>query len=197
MLRQEFMSHSSVLTPTSIDLTHRTFDHLDLLPLRHDLLWRIERGVVRTKTWNEEGKPITLGYWGSGDIVGQPLSQVNPYEIECLTNVEVTYLPSGRWHQYLEAILLHTRQTEELLSIIHYEPMKERLLKFLGLLYRKFGRTLDQGQLIDVRLTHQSIAEVVGTTRVTVTRLLKQFEREGIIASRRRHLIILSKKVLD
>lgn len=191
------MSHSSVFTPTSIDLTHRTFNHWDLLPLRHDLLWRIERGVVRTKTWDEEGKFITLGYWGSGDVVGQPLSQVNPYEIECLTNVEVVYLPSGQWHQYLEAILLHNRHTEELLSIIHYDPIKERLLKFLGWLCRRFGRTLEQGQLIDLRLTHQEIAEVIGTTRVTVTRLLKQFEREGIITSRRRHLIILSKKAVD
>ncbi|MGC1395761.1 MAG: hypothetical protein WA828_16010 [Coleofasciculaceae cyanobacterium] len=99
------MSYSGVLTPTSINLTHRTFNHWDLLPLRHDLLWKIERGIVRTKTWNEAGKSITLGYWGSGDVVGQPLCKVNPYEIECLTNnVEVAYLPSGQWHQFLEAI---------------------------------------------------------------------------------------------
>lgn len=55
---------------------------------------------------------------------------------------------------------------------------------------------VEQGQLIDLRLTHQEIAEVIGTTRVTVTRLLKQFEREAIITSRRR-LIILSKKAVD
>jgi CRP-like cAMP-binding protein len=191
--RQTFMA-ISVLTPVStFDLIQIAFNHRDLIPLQQDLLWRIERGVVRTLTWSEAGNAIALGYWGSGDVVGQPLCRVNPYEIECLTNVEVTPVPSHRWHQVLDAILLHTQQTEELLSIVRYEQIRERLLQFLIWLSRKFGRDLDQGQLIDLRLTHQEIAEVIGTTRVTVTRLLNQFEQEGIINRPCRHFILLRK----
>jgi CRP-like cAMP-binding protein len=36
--------------------------------------WLIETGVVKTYTWNEEGNQIILGYWGMGDLIGQPLS---------------------------------------------------------------------------------------------------------------------------
>ena len=37
------------------------------------------------------------------------------------------------------------------------------------------------GRLIDLRLTHQDLAELLGTTRVTVTRSLIQLEQQGLI----------------
>jgi CRP-like cAMP-binding protein len=105
----------------------RTFNRYDLIPLRADVLWKIERGVVRTTTWSEAGRLVTLGYWGSLDVVGQPLSRVEPYQIECLTSVEVSLLPSERWHQALDAILLHIQQSEELLNIVRQEGVQRRL----------------------------------------------------------------------
>jgi len=160
-----------------------------MIPLRADVLWKIERGVVRTTTWSEAGRLVTLGYWGSLDVVGQPLSRVEPYQIECLTSVEVSLLPSERWHQALDAILLHIQQSEELLNIVRQEGVQRRLQEMFVWLAHKFGRKVEQGQLIDLRLTHQEIAEVIGATRVTVTRLLKQFEQEGIIYRSQQHFI--------
>jgi CRP-like cAMP-binding protein len=173
------------------NLQARTFSRRDLIPMQQDVLWRIERGVVRTLTWSEAGIPATLAYWGSGDVIGQPLSRVQPYQIECLTSVEVRLLPAHFWTQVLDAIFLHVQQTEELLNIVHFEPMRHRLLQLLMWLAQKFGREVEQGQLIDLRLTHTDIAEVIGGTRVTVTRLLSQFEQEGIINRPRRHFILL------
>jgi CRP-like cAMP-binding protein len=45
--------------------------------------------------------------------------------------------------------------------------------------------------LIDLRLTHQDIAEIIGSTRVTVTRLLNAFEKQGIIQRMQRRFIVL------
>jgi CRP-like cAMP-binding protein len=56
---------------------------------------------------------------------------------------------------------------------------------------KKFGREIEQGQLIDLRLTHQEIAEIIGATRVTVTRLLNEFEKRGIIQRLPQHFILL------
>jgi len=160
------------------------------VPSQPDSVWKIERGVVRTVTWTEAGTPITLGYWGPGDVVGQPLSRVSPYQIECLTSVEASLVPAHLWHQVLDSILLHGQQVEELLSILHQERIPLRLLQILGWLAQKFGRQVDQGQLIDLRLTHQEIAGVIGTTRVTVSRLLKKLEREGRIRRFRQHIVL-------
>lgn len=169
----------------------RSFSYRDLIPLQPDALWHINWGAVRTLTWNEEGTPITLGYWGPGDVVGQPLSRIQPYQIECLTSVEVCYVSSGECFQAIEALLLHIQQAEEILTIVRHERMHSRLQQLLVWLARKFGRSVQSGLLIDLRLTHQAIAEAIGTTRVTVTRLLNEFERQGVISRPKRHFIVL------
>ena len=179
---------SNILPP----LSGQIFSRHDLIPLKENILWRIERGAARTVTWSEQGTLITLGYWGIGDIVGQPLSQIIPYQIECLTIVEASILPPQLWHQILDSMLLHIQQSEELLSIIHRKPVSLRLWQFLIWLSQKFGRDVDRGILIDIGVTHQEIAEVINTTRVSVTRLLQQFEEEGRLERHQRRLILCS-----
>lgn len=78
-------------------LSRHKFKRHDLIPLRKSLLWQIDSGVVRTLTWDEERAIATLGFWGSRDVVGQPLSQIDPYQIECLTSVEAWILPADCW----------------------------------------------------------------------------------------------------
>lgn len=185
------MTLSTHTLSSSAHSMQRSFSYRDLIPLQADALWHIKWGAVRTLTWNEEGTPITLGYWGPGDVVGQPLSRIQPYQIECLTSVEVCYVSFGECFQAIEALLLHIQQAEEILTIVRHERMHSRLQQFLVWLARKFGRSVQSGLLIDLRLTHQAIAEAIGTTRVTVTRLLNEFEREGIISRPKRHLIVL------
>jgi len=185
-----FMTISTLTSALRSPLTQRVFSRRELIPLRKDILWRIERGAVRTVTWSEQGTLITLGYWGAGDLVGHPLSKVNPYQIECLTSVEMSILPSELWNQELEAMLLHIQQAEELLSIVHRKPVSLRLWQFLLWLERKFGRDVDQGRLIDLSITHQELAEVINTTRVSVTRMLQQFAEEGMLLRHERRLIL-------
>lgn len=174
----------------SLPLTERSFDRHDRIPLAEDVLWRIERGVVRSVTYCEAGTVITLGYWGAGDVVGQRLSCLNLYEIECLTNVEVSPLPSEVWEQALDAIVSHTQQVELFLSIVNRNPLQQRLWQFLVFLERKFGRDVEQGRLIDLLVTHQEIAEALNTTRVTVTRILQQLESEGMLLRHSKRLIL-------
>jgi CRP-like cAMP-binding protein len=80
-----------------------------------------------------------------------------------------------------EWVLNYLRQVETLMVIRSYRRVDVVLLKLLGWLAKRFGRTVNQGNLIDLRLTHQDLAELVGTTRVTITRTLGQFEEQGLI----------------
>ncbi len=182
-----FSQHSANSTQ---QLPQRLFSRREIIPQRNDVLWRIERGAVRTLTWSEDGTFITLGYWGAGDLIGYPLSTVKPYQIECLTNVEVSVLPPHIWNQYTYALLSHFMQSEELLSIVHRKPISLRLWQFLVWLSEKFGRDVEQGKLIHLNITHQEIAEVLNTTRVTVTRLLQQFEEEASLVRHKRQIIL-------
>ena len=169
----------------------RVLKRHQLLPTRCDSLWRVERGFVRTTTVTENGILIALGYWGAGDVVGHAMSQVVPYQIECLTEVEVSLLPQEQWSQSVDDLLKHIHQVQELLSIIHQKPIQRRLWQFLSFLAQKFGVEIEQGVLIDLNLSHQAIAETINVTRVTVTRLLQTFEHEGLLLRQQRQLILL------
>ncbi len=182
--------------PTPIhEVAQRSFSCADMFPLQSQVLWKIEHGIVRTFTYSETGTRNILGYWGLEDVVGLPLSRLSSYEIECVTDVQVTVLPQSSWQYVVGAILSHNQQTEELLYINCYERTHQRLLCFLMWLAKKFGRTVHEGKLIAIPLTHEAIADSVGSTRVTITRILRQFEREGII-HRQGRSIVLSKNAL-
>ncbi|BAY33362.1 Crp/Fnr family transcriptional regulator [Nostoc carneum NIES-2107] len=183
-------SNNSAISALNEQLPQRLFARRQVIPPRYEVLWRIERGAVRTLTWSEDGTFITLGYWGPGDIVGYPLSKVKPYQIESLTSVELSVVPPHIWYQDIDALLSHIQQAEELLSIVHRKPMSLRLWQFLVWLSEKFGCDVEQGKLLDINVTHQEIAEVLNTTRVTVTRLLQQFEEEGKILRSKRQIIL-------
>ncbi|MDY6938548.1 MAG: Crp/Fnr family transcriptional regulator [Cyanobacteriota bacterium] len=170
-------------------LSLQSFKRRDILPLSPRGIWQIDRGAVRTLTWNEQGKIITLGIWGKGDLIGQPLSEITPYEVECLSSVSARLIPCDRWYLLVDSFLEHARQTGVFTTILRCEPVRCRVRYFLQWLAEKFGHQSPHGIAISVRLSHQCIAEVLGTSRVTVTRVLKQLEAEGTIMRERRNII--------
>ncbi len=55
---------------------------------------------------------------------------------------------------------------------------------------REEGRRLKDGRIAFRRATHQEIANRIGTTRETVTRMLKDLERQGLIQIDAREMIV-------
>ncbi len=176
-----YNSNSSSLSNLVIKGDYHHFQRRVTFPINTYDVWKIKTGIVRTLTWLEDGSMITLGLWGEGDLVGQALSKMNPYTIECLTAVEVISFAWEDGEQLTTNLLNQIQQFEELSVIRSYKKLEIGLLKFLTWLAKKFGRQIEIGYLIDFKLTHQDIAEILGITRVSVTRSLKQLEEQGII----------------
>ncbi len=59
--------------------------------------------------------------------------------------------------------------------------VSERLMHFFERLAGEHGRATDEGTLLEVRLTHQDIASIVGSTRETVSLELAGLARAGRI----------------
>jgi CRP-like cAMP-binding protein len=166
------------------------FSRRDIIPHQNDLMWEIESGLVRTLTWLEDGTTITLGWWGKGDVISPILSGCDPYQIECLSKVTAKQISLQQ--DYLQEILFkYIYQTEELTIIRGHKRLDIMLYHLLNWLSKKFGLSVEKGQMIDLRFTHQDLAELMGTTRVTVTKLLQQFEQQGLINRLNQHKILL------
>ncbi|MBK1986299.1 Crp/Fnr family transcriptional regulator [Sphaerospermopsis aphanizomenoides BCCUSP55] len=175
------MSLYTGLTQSSTSSNRQNFTRRSLMPSKKNTLWQIQSGFVLTYTYLEDGTTVALGLWGPGDVVGEFLSKMKPYQMECLTTVEATILPVDDWHQPIETLLHHIKQAEELMLIRSHKKVETMLIQLLAWLSKKFGSQVEQGRLIDMRLTHEDLATLISSTRVTITRLLGQLEQEGLI----------------
>lgn len=158
------------------------FSRRSYLDLLHADLWRIQTGVVRVVTWLEDGSSTTLGFWGTGDVIGKSLLQHDRSELECLTAVTASPLLAENCSNRVTNAYI--QQLQELLIIRSSKRIEERLLKLLTWMGNRFGSQQETGIELEFLLTHQDLAEVLGTTRVTITRTMGRLESQGII----RHL---------
>jgi Crp-like helix-turn-helix domain len=192
-IRHEDMRHDDRRSvrdvPTRSPISIQCFNRRDFLPSHYRSLWQIESGIVRTVTWDDSGNTVPLGFWGQGDIVGYPLATVIPCQIECLTWVKAQRLPDS-FICPPDVLISHICQTQTLLKISHTISMEKRLLEFLVWIFQRFGHQVERGWQLSLRLTHLDIAEALGTTRVTVTRLIGQLQQSGIIQWSRREQIL-------
>ena len=171
---------SSLTSPVSREQSFFQGKRGTQLPFRHYGVWRVISGYVRTYTFTEDGNCVPLGFWSSEDIFGYPVVQVDPYCVECLTAVQAQFLDLS-YGNNIDAVRAQAAQYSDLLRISHCRQAEQRLLQFIGWLSFRYGSPITLGRKIHIRLSHQEIAETIGITRVTVSRLLKKLESDGQI----------------
>ena len=164
----------------------------ELLPIKSDYFWLIVQGVIKTSTPSKQGTPVILGFWGEGDVIGGNLSNLKFYKMVCLTEVTAIAIRNSQTKAIAPKLLYHALQTQQLTYILRNNRIAERLWLLLQWLGNKFGRIIRQGNLIDFKVTHRELAEATGTTRITVTKILNRFERDGLILRPKTRCIILT-----
>lgn len=181
---------------TSLPLLHPLAQSL---PARHlfrfspGCLYRIESGAVRIVTWDPQGEWVTLNICAAGDVIGLPLCRcsVPDPEMECLTRVRLQEIPPESWGEEVVSLCRYSQQVQELVCILQLRSVPERLWRFVTWLDQRFGRDTPSGRLVDIPLSHRQLAETLGTTRVTITRLLNRYHTQNKIRRAFRRLIIL------
>lgn len=168
---------------------------IQMLP---DEIWIVCRGVVQLGTLYATGEEALLGLACPSMPFGLPLTSIRPYQASALSSVDLMRLTlkeiedspklaQGIFRQMSRRL----SQTEAILAMVGYRRVEERLRHLLLLLRQEIGQVTDEGTRLTVRLTHQQIANAIGTTRVTVTRLLNQLRNEGwLLIDRQRHIIV-------
>ncbi|HEY9622401.1 MAG TPA: Crp/Fnr family transcriptional regulator, partial [Crinalium sp.] len=73
------------------------------------------------------------------------------------------------------------QQTEILLNIAGQRRVKDRLYFLLQFLRRELGQPTPEGIRLQIRLVHEDIASACCSTRVTVTRLLSELQKQNKI----------------
>lgn len=85
------------------------------------------------------------------------------------------------------------RNSNQQIQNLTFKKVKGRLIDNLKQLAQKYGIEQSNGVLINKKITHQELANLVGTTRATITKLLGEFSEDEKIEIKNRYLILKEK----
>lgn len=156
------------------------------------------KGAVKLSRVYEAGEEITVALLRENSVFGV-LSLLTGqrsdrfYHAVAFTAVELLSAPIEQVEQSLKSnpelsmlmlkgLSSRILQTEMMIETLAHRDMGSRLVSFLLILCRDFGVPTSEGITIDLKLSHQAIAEAIGSTRVTVTRLLGDLRADEMIS---------------
>ncbi|NEQ96581.1 MAG: Crp/Fnr family transcriptional regulator [Cyanothece sp. SIO2G6] len=183
----------------------RTFNKDERVPARPGLLYLVERGAIRlvgdaqVSPAEDESTPglaqmnaeeAFLGFVGAGqpfEIVAQ-----SPFSLQSFAHIDQTAIIWMYWHdldnwphfrrEVLDAFRYQHQRKLLWLSTLGQRRTIDRLLGFLTLLIEEYGEPCEQGYYLPWLLTHAQIGSAIGSTRVTVTRLMGKLRQQRLIS---------------
>jgi CRP-like cAMP-binding protein len=63
-------------------------------------------------------------------------------------------------------------------------------------LSERFGESNGAGTILDLRLTHQDLANMIASAREAVSKAMSEFQREGTIEVQNRKIVLLNREAL-
>ena len=189
MLLSQQVNSNLAIANSSEKISLQQYEAGEEIPVLDSGVWQVYRGVVQLSRIQVDGNEIIAGWAASNSVFGNGLDrQAVPYLAVALTDVYIRhYTSQDIFRDRLLARQLLTQlsdrliQSQHLLTIIAIKKVEDRLKALLSLLKREIGQAADDGVRLQVRFTHQHLAESIHTTRVTVTRTLGDFIDRGLI----------------
>lgn len=177
---------------------------------RGDVLCLIREGQVKVTMISPEGKEIILSLLGPGDFFGEmallddePRSATvvatEPLELMTIYREDFLKLMAENFditRKVLAEISQRLRTASSRIESLATMDVYGRLARFFLDLAKDQGKSLDSGYVAVTRPTHQAIANMIGTSRETVSRLIHDLMRQNLLISEGK-TIYLKKTALD
>lgn len=171
------------------------------------------KGAVKLSRVYEAGEEITVALLRENSVFGV-LSLITGqkadrfYHSVAFTPVELLSMPIEQVEKalkenpdlsmlMLKGLSSRILQTEMMIETLAHRDMGSRLVSFLLILCRDFGVPTSEGITIDLKLSHQAIAEAIGSTRVTVTRLLGDLRQDRMISIHKKKITVYNPVALS
>lgn len=164
----------------------------------------VEEGLVKTFKTDENGHEQIMSFLKAGDMFPHTgLFHADPYPAtaEAIVPTRLLAIPVKAFERQL---LLHPAMAMKIMRVMSEkiselqgklqaltgQDVQDRGLSFLLKLAEHYGTARGGEVHIEVPMTHQDIANVIGTTRETVNRLLNQLRKDGILETDRSGIVI-------
>ncbi len=164
----------------------------------------VAQGRVKICHATPDGKQSILGFIDSGEIFGELSllgSERRDEYVETTEKTTLVLLPKQAVQhvirKYPDLVLGVTKligarrqRVEKRLRNLLFRSNRERVIHLLLELCEKYGETSEEGISLNIRLSHQEMACIIGSTRETVTVVLGQLQKENLLKISRRRVVI-------
>lgn len=160
----------------------------------------VTKGALKVIRTEEDGREILLYYIKAGEscimsFLGGLHNETSKVKAEVEEDAEILFLPVDKvslfikeYPQWLDYIFrLYHKRFEELLEVINATAFKKVDERLLALLNKKKELTGNN----TLNITHEQLANELGTARVVVSRLLKQLEEMGSVRLGRNKITLM------
>lgn len=172
-------------------------------------LYVVKQGKVKIIKHSSAGKEMVLEIVSSGEICGGGgiFSQTQVASAQAIEPVSAYSLSKkdfllllGRHKELAIQIIMYLGEklmkAHEMMISLVASKVDRRIAALLIGLSEKHGSLVPQGIRINLRLTRQDIADIVGTTVETTIRVMSRFKKQGMLITDSRHIIITDKEKL-
>lgn len=168
-------------------------------------VYLIKLGKIKIVQNTENGDEIILDVCGPGEILGEVSLLQDQKEISSAVAMEKTYVCSFSRQQFKSLIQEDSSLAWRIISYLgkkRYESLqkqgeenrqtvKERLLNLFYRLAGKYGQKNEGGGLlIDLKVTQQELADMIGSSRVMIVQAIKELKEANIIDKRKGYYVL-------
>lgn len=161
-------------------------------------------GRVKICSFTFDGKQSILTFIEPGEIFGElailDADQREEYA-EAVESSTIILIPAEEVHRLVQEfpdvslgvtklIGLRRKRVERRLKYLLFHSNRDRLAHLLLELAEQYGTTTDDGIALRIKLSHQELANIIGSTRETATLMLGELEREGLLKRGRRKIVV-------
>ena len=170
----------------------------------------IQGGRVKCSKVSRDGKELTLDYHGPGDFFGELcVFEGAPREemAEAMKNAIIVVLPRENLKELLErdpalglrfarVLGQRRRHIETKLEHFVFRDVHAKLASLLLELGREYGLETEDGVKIDLKITHQEMANLIGSTRETISLALAVFKKKNLVQLLGRTVVLVDQEGL-
>ncbi len=173
-----------------------------------EVLFILKKGRVKIYQLSPDGRALTMNIYEAGSIFGEMslLSQgmhgsfaqaLTPCVLCLMSHDHVQRLLFGNPRiamRIVEALGKRLISVENRLLDFAFRRVPERLARLLLQLAQPHRNLFSRTQRMEVRYTHEELADMIGTTRETVTKLLNEMRRRNLVELQRGRITL---KLMD
>jgi CRP/FNR family transcriptional regulator, cyclic AMP receptor protein len=173
------------------------------------MVYFIESGQVKLLMLSSEGKECILAIHTEGDVFGELCLSGLGARLETATAMKQTMLKQIPCSQFLgrlsrdslfegfvQYLAVRIADQQQVIANLVTVDSEQRLGKTLLQLARTLGKKDPRSIRIELKISHEELSEMVGTTRPRISMFMQRFQNLGLIERNEEHFLIIKEKKL-